>query len=85
MNNTHLSCITPPLPVQDTVMYLLRLDNAPPPDFNATNLQLSVREDPTGIILATPSVTGGSNDLTLLLYVSCTVRVLIIYDCSPSE
>ena len=48
MNHTHLSCITPPLPVQSMVVYTLNLDNAPPPDFSVPNLQLSVRPDPTG-------------------------------------
>ena len=65
MNNTHLSCISPPLAVQDTVMYSLRLDNVDPPDPTVPDLQLSVVPDPTVLRVVT-----GSNSSTLQINVS---------------
>ena len=53
MNNTHLSCISPPLAVQDTVMYSLRLDNVDPPDPTVPDFQLSVVPDPTVLMPVT--------------------------------
>ena len=70
MNNTHLSCTTPPLPVQDTVIYLLRLDNAPPPDPTVLSFQLSVMPDPSRLVLVTRSVPRGSNSTIVQIDVS---------------
>ena len=70
MNHTHLSCITPPLPVQSMVVYTLNLDSAPPPDFSVPTLQLSVRPDPTGFMLVTKSVPRGSNSTLVQINVS---------------
>ena len=67
-----LSCITPKLPFDklDTVNYTLHLDRAPPPDFTAPDLRLSVRKDPSDLELLTENVARGSVSVIVTINVS---------------
>ena len=62
MSNKILTCLAPVVTGNtNMVIYGLRLDNVPPPDFTRPALQLFVRPDPVIDKLITQSIVNDSN------------------------